>query len=129
MAFFQGLLEHAGVEGQFGDEELESAVLGFEFGYAEFFIRCWILLECLPSVIGSDADTCLAAGLVDVQSGVEIGLELAEGLGNLSRSGSFSHGSLSGSLPVVRFPLRLDQVLGSRPPPPGIYQRPPWLLL
>ena len=29
--FFQGLLEHAGVEGQFGDEELESAIFGFEF--------------------------------------------------------------------------------------------------
>jgi hypothetical protein len=29
--FFQGLLEHAGVEGQFGDEELEAVILGFEF--------------------------------------------------------------------------------------------------
>jgi hypothetical protein len=31
MAFFQGLLEHAAVEGQLGDQGLESAVLGFEF--------------------------------------------------------------------------------------------------
>ena len=31
MAFFQGLLEHAGVEGQFGDEVLEAVILGLEF--------------------------------------------------------------------------------------------------
>ena len=38
MAFFQGLLEHAAVECEFGDEGLEPAVLGFEFGYAELFV-------------------------------------------------------------------------------------------
>jgi hypothetical protein len=37
MAFFQGLVEHAPVEGQLGDEELEPADLGFEFGYANLF--------------------------------------------------------------------------------------------
>jgi hypothetical protein len=31
MAFFQGLLEHAAVEGQLGDQELESLDRGFEF--------------------------------------------------------------------------------------------------
>jgi hypothetical protein len=31
MAFFQGLLEHASVEGQLGDEGLEAADLVFEF--------------------------------------------------------------------------------------------------
>ena len=66
-------------------------------------------------MVGSDAG--LAAGLVDVQAGVEVGLEVAEDGGDLVRSGSFSHGSLPGSLPVVRFPLRLDQVLGGRPTP------------
>jgi hypothetical protein len=30
MAFFQGLLEHAAVERQLGDQELEPADLGFE---------------------------------------------------------------------------------------------------
>jgi hypothetical protein len=39
MAFFQGLLEHATVERQFGDQELEATDLGFEFGYAKLFIR------------------------------------------------------------------------------------------
>ncbi len=34
--------------------------------------------------------------------------EIAEDGRDLVRSGSFSHGSLPGSLPVVRFPLRLD---------------------
>src|SRR5271165_4698327 len=53
--------------------------------------------------------------MVDVQAGVEIGLEVAEDSRDLVRSGSFSHESLPGSLPVVRFPLRLDQVLGGRP--------------
>jgi len=43
-------------------------------------------------------------------------LEVAEDSRDLVRSGSFSHESLPGSLPVVRFPLRLDQVLGGRPP-------------
>jgi len=42
-------------------------------------------------------------------------LELAEGFGNPFSSRSFSHESLPGSLPVVRFPLRLDQLLGGRP--------------
>jgi len=42
-------------------------------------------------------------------------LEVAEDSRDLVRSGSFSHESLPGSLPVVRFPLRLDQVLGGRP--------------
>jgi hypothetical protein len=37
-AFFQGLLEHAAVEGQLGDQGLEPAVLGFEFEYANLFI-------------------------------------------------------------------------------------------
>jgi len=41
-------------------------------------------------------------------------LEVAEDSRDLVRSGSFSHESLPGSLPVVRFPLRLDQVLGGR---------------
>src|SRR5208337_3837188 len=53
--------------------------------------------------------------MVDVQAGVEISLEVAEDSRDLVRSGSFSHESLPGSLPVVRFPLRLDQVLGGRP--------------
>jgi len=44
-------------------------------------------------------------------------LEVAEDSRDLVRSGSFSHESLPGSLPVVRFPLRLDQVLGGRPRP------------
>ena len=57
----------------------------------------------------------LAAGLIDVQAGVEVGLEVAENGRDLVRSGSFSHGSLPGSLPVIRFPLRLDQILGGRP--------------
>jgi len=42
-------------------------------------------------------------------------LDFTKDLGDLVRSGSFSHGSLPGSLPVVRFPLRLDQLLGGRP--------------
>jgi hypothetical protein len=46
--------------------------------------------------------------LVDVQAGVEVGLEVAKDGCNLVRSGSLSHESLLGSLPVVRFPLRLD---------------------
>src|SRR4051794_38332166 len=83
---------------------------------AELFIRYWVLLEGLPAVVGGGSDPGLTAGLVDVQAGVEIGLEVAEDGRDLVRSGSFSHGSLPGSLPVVRFPLRLDQVLGGRPP-------------
>ena len=75
----------------------------------------WILLEGLPAVVGGRSDAGLAAGLVDVQAGVEVGLDVAEDRGDPVRSGSFSHGSLPGSLPVVRFPLRLDQVLGGRP--------------
>ena len=55
----------------------------------------------------------LAAGLVEGQAGVEVGLEVSKDGCNLVRSGSFSHGSLPGSLPVVRFPLRLDQILGA----------------
>jgi hypothetical protein len=43
--FFQGLPEHATVEGQLGDQELESPVLGFEFGYTNLFNRCRVLLE------------------------------------------------------------------------------------
>src|SRR5208337_4648184 len=115
MAFFQGLLEHAAVERQLGDQELESADLGFEFCYAKLFIRYGVLLEGLPAVVGGGSDPGLAAGMVDVQAGVEIGLEVAEDSRDLVRSGSFSHESLPGSLPVVRFPLRLDQVLGGRP--------------
>ena len=102
---------------QLGDQELESADLGFEFGYAKLFIRYGVLLEGLPAVVGGGSDPGLAAGMVDVQAGVEIGLEVAEDSRDLVRSGSFSHESLPGSLPVVRFPLRLDQVFGGRPGP------------
>src|SRR3954471_8720010 len=115
MAFFQGLLEHAAVEGELGDQELEPADLGLEFGDTELFIRWWVLLEGLPAVVGGLSDAGLAAGLVEVQAGVEVGLDLEEDRGDAVRSWSFSHGSLPGSLPVVRSPLRLDQVLGGRP--------------
>ena len=90
---------------QLGDQELESADLGFEFGYAKLFIRYRVLLEGLPAVVGGGSDPGLAAGMVDVQAGVEISLEVAEDSRDLVRSGSFSHESLPGSLPVVRFPL------------------------
>ena len=50
---------------------------------------------------------------MDVQAGVKVGLDLTDDLGDLVRSGSFSPGSLPGSLPVLRFPLRLDQVFGA----------------
>ena len=53
MAFFQGLLEHAAVERQLGDQELEPADLGFECGYVKLFIRYGVLLEGLPAVVGS----------------------------------------------------------------------------
>src|SRR4051812_28516141 len=66
-------------------------------------------------MVGRGSIAGLAAGLVDVQAGIKVGLDLAEDLGDLVRSGSFSHGSLPGCLPVVRFPLRPDQVLGGRP--------------
>ena len=36
--FFRGLLEHAAVESQLGDRELEAADLGFEFGYAQLYV-------------------------------------------------------------------------------------------
>src|SRR4051812_39762993 len=116
IAFFQGLLEHAAVEGQLGDEELEPADFGFEFGYAELFTRYRVLLEGFPAVVGRGPDAGLAAGVVDIQAGIEVGLEVAEDRRDLVRPGSFSHGSLPGSLPVVRFPLWLDQDLGGRPP-------------
>jgi hypothetical protein len=38
MVFFQGLLEHAAIERQFGDEEFESSDLVFECRYAKLFI-------------------------------------------------------------------------------------------
>src|SRR5205814_8085825 len=82
---------------------------------AELFHRDRVLHEGLPAVVGGGSDAGLAAGLVEVQAGVEVGLEVAEDGRDLVRSGSFSHGSLPGSLPVIRFPLRLDQVLGGRP--------------
>src|SRR4051812_795354 len=113
IAFFQGLLEHAAVEGQLGDEELEPADFGFEFGYAELFTRYRVLLEGFPAVVGRGPDAGLAAGVVDIQAGIEVGLEVAEDRRDLVRPGSFSHGSLPGSLPVVRFPLWLDQDLGA----------------
>ena len=50
--------------------------------------RRGFLLEGLPAVVGGDADAGLAAGLVDVQAGVEVGLELTEDLGDLVGSGS-----------------------------------------
>src|SRR5437868_13233141 len=81
----------------------------------KLFTGYWVLLEGLPAVVSGRCDAGLAARLVDVQAGVEVGLDLAEDGRDLVRSGSFSHGSLPGSLPVVRFPLRLDQVLGGRP--------------
>jgi hypothetical protein len=64
--------------------------------------------------------------MADVQAGVEVGLEVAEDGRDLVRPGSFSHGSLPGSLPVVRFPLRLDQVLGGRPHRGGHRFSPDW---
>src|SRR5271168_5403783 len=79
------------------------------------FTRYGVFLEGLPAVVGGGSDAGLAAGLVEGQAGVEVGLEASKDGCNLVRSGSFSHGSLPGSLPVVRFPLRLDQVLGGRP--------------
>ena len=79
------------------------------------YYRWKSLQEGLPAVVGRGSDAGLAASLVDVQAGVEVGLELSKDGCNLVWSRAFSHGSLPGSLPVVRFPLRLDQVLGSRP--------------
>src|SRR5262245_48892147 len=52
--------------------------------------------------MGGRSDAGLPAGMVDVQAVVEVGLEVAEDSRDLVRSGSFSHGSLPGSLPVVR---------------------------
>ena len=66
--------------------------------------------------VGGGSDPGPAAGMADVQAGVEVGLEVAEDGRDLVRSGSFSHGSLPGSLPIVRFPLRLDQVVGQATP-------------
>src|SRR5690349_6280842 len=103
VVFFQGLLEHAAVERQLGDQELEPSDLGLEFGHAKSFLRYGVLLEGLPAVVGGGSDAGLAAGLADVQAGVEVGLEIAEDGRDLVRSGSSSHGSLPGSLPVVRF--------------------------
>src|SRR4051794_35079576 len=125
VVFFQGLLEHPAVERQLGDEELEAADLGLEFGHAKLFTRYGILLEGLPAVVSGRSDAGLAARLVDVQAGVEVGLDVAEDRGDAVRSRSFSHGSLPGSLPVVRLPLRLDQVLGGRPGPedPAVFRR------
>ena len=117
--FFQGLLEHTAVEGQFGDKELEPTdFIGFEFGDADLLLsEIGFVLEGLPTIVGGGMPIAgLAAGLVGVQAGVEVGLELARRiLAIWSGSGRFSHGSLPGSLPVVRFPLRLDQLLGGRP--------------
>jgi hypothetical protein len=115
MAFFPGLLEHAAVQRQLGDEELEAVDLGLEFGYAQLFLRDGVPLEGLPSIVGGRSDAGLAARLVDAQPGVEVGLEVAEDRGDAVRSRWISHGSLPGSLPVVRLPLRLDQLWGGRP--------------
>ena len=76
------------------------------------------LSTCHPVTNGlrpPSAPSRLPAGLVEVQAGVEVGLEVAEDGHALVQSGSFSQGSLPGCLPVIRFPLRLDQVLGGRP--------------
>jgi hypothetical protein len=118
MAFFQGLLEHAAVEGQLGDEELEPTDFIFEFRDANLLLGDGFLLEGLPTIVGGDSDASLTAGLADVQARVKVGLELTENLGDLVRFWRFSQGSLPGSLPVVRFPLRLDQLLGGRPMSP-----------
>src|SRR3954471_9125091 len=80
--FFQGLLEHAAVERQFGDQGLEAADLGFEFTDIELFVRYGVLLEGLPSVVGGRVDPGLAACLVDVQPGVEVGPDAPEGRGD-----------------------------------------------
>jgi hypothetical protein len=90
------LLEHAAVQRQLGDQLLEAADFVLEFGNTELLTRCGILLEGLPAVVGGQADAALAAGLVDVQSGVQVGLNLADDRGDLVRSGSLSHGSLPG---------------------------------
>jgi len=82
MAFFQGLPEHAPVEGQFGYQDLESAVLGFEFRYAKLFIRYGIVLEGFPAVVGGRCVANLTAGLVDAQAGIEVSLNLAEDRGD-----------------------------------------------
>src|SRR3954468_16254238 len=104
----------------FTGPELEPADFGFEFGYAELFTRYRVLLEGFPAVVGRGPDAGLAAGVVDIQAGIEVSLEIAEDRRDLVRPGSFSHGSLPGSLPVVRFPLWLDQVLGAgHAPAPG----------
>src|SRR3954471_7940602 len=101
--FFQGLLEHAAVERQFGDQGLEAADLGFEFTHADLFVRCGILLEGLPSVVGGRIDTGLPARLVDVQSGVEVGPDVPEDRGDPVGAGPLSHAIAPWSLPVVRF--------------------------
>ena len=74
---------------QLGDQELESADLGFEFGYAKLFIGYEVLLEGLPAVVGGGSDPGLAAGMVDVQAGVEIGLEVAEDSRDMAGLGRF----------------------------------------
>ena len=96
MAFFQGLLEHAAVERQLGDQVLETIDISFEFCYAKLITRYRVLLEGLPAVVGRQSDAGLSAGLVDVQSGLEIELDLTEGRGDLVRSGSLAHGTLPG---------------------------------
>ena len=52
MAFFSRPPGACGGRGQLGDQELESADLGFEFGDAKLFIRYGVLLEGLPAVVG-----------------------------------------------------------------------------
>src|SRR5262249_9782185 len=91
MAFFQGLLEHATIERQFGDQGLEAADLGFEFTCSDLFDRNGVLLESLPSVVGGRIDPGLAARLVDVQSDVEVGPDVPEDRSDPVGAGPLSH--------------------------------------
>jgi hypothetical protein len=95
-SFFQGILEHAAVECQLGDEELAAIGLGLELRDAKLFTRYGVLLEGLPAVVGRRPEAGLAAGLVETQAGIEVGLRIAKDGCNLVRSGSLSHGSLPG---------------------------------
>jgi hypothetical protein len=79
--------------------------LGFEFTETELFVRYGVLLEGLPSVVGGRVDTGLAARLVDVQPGAEVGPDVADGRGDPVGAGPLSHAIAPWSLPVVRFAL------------------------
>src|SRR5262249_29435481 len=92
--FFGDVLEHALVEQELGDEELEALDLGLELAGAAGVVDLGGVVALPPAVVGVLGDAVLAADVADRQAASQVTVGLAQEVYDLLGGPSLAHESL-----------------------------------